>query len=403
MTSLFEPFTLRGVTLRNRIGVSPMVQSSSRDGFCSDWHLVHLGSRAVGGAGLVITEATAVEARGRITISDLGIWKDDHIAGLRRVTDFIRAEGAVPGIQLAHGGRKTSYAPPFDANGIRPLRQLTAEEGAWPALGASPIAFSDYSAQPLEMSRSDIRDVIQSYADAARRADQAGFDWIEIHAAHGYLPHCFYSPVSNRRTDEYGGCFENRVRLVREITQAVRANWPAEKVVTLRLSHTDWLDGGWTTEDSVALARLLKHDGADLIDVSSGGNSANTVALARYLEKDKVGTAAASKPDEDLTARIPIGPGYQVPGAEAIRQGADIPVAAVGLITTPDQADELIRSRRCDMVMLARELLRDPYWPQKAAVFLKQTKRMRVPVQYYLAWKDVGEFSYQPVSAPVIG
>jgi len=380
-----------------------MVQSSSVDGFSSDWHLVHLGSRAVGGAGLVMSEATAVEARGRITINDLGLWKDEHIPGLKRITDFIRGEGAVPGIQLAHGGRKSSLAPPFDSGGMRPLRVLTREEGAWEALAASQIPFSDDYAMPVEMTLQDIKEVIRSFADSAQRAHKAGFDWIEVHAAHGYLPHCFYSPLSNQRIDEYGGSFENRIRLIREIVQAIRAVWPESKVLAVRLSYTEWLDGGWSLEDTIELSRLLKSDGVDLIDVSSGGNSASTVALARFLAADKLGTPGAAEPDEEMIAQIPIGPGYQVPGAVAVKHGADIPVAAVGLITDAIQADDLIREGKADMVMLARALLSNPYWPQQAAVELEATGRARVPVQYYLAWKDLGIFKHQPVSAPIIG
>jgi len=240
LARLFDSLTLRGITLRNRIGVSPMVQISSSDGFASDWHLVHLGARAAGGAGLVMTEATAVEARGRISINDLGIWKDEHVAGLHRITEFIHAEGAVPGIQLGHGGRKASYAPSFDKNGIRPLVHLTEAQGAWPVLGASAIPFDDDSPVPIEMTQQDIDDVLDAYVAAARRADAAGFDWIEVHAAHGYLPHCFYSPISNVREDRYGGSFDNRVRFTRQVAQRVRDVMPDHKVLAFRLSHTDW-------------------------------------------------------------------------------------------------------------------------------------------------------------------
>jgi len=399
MAQLFDHLTLRGVTVRNRIGVSPMVQVSARDGFANDWHLVHLGARAAGGAGLVITEATAIEARGRIGTNDLGIWKDEHIPGLRKLAQFISGEGAVPGIQLAHAGRKSSYAPSFDKNGIRPMAQLTEEQGAWPVIGASPIPFDHDSPIPIEMTQKDIDDVLDSYVAAARRADAAGFDWIEIHAAHGYLPHCFYSPISNVRTDRYGGTFENRVRFTRQIAQRVRAAISDHKVLSFRLSHTDWIDGGWTTEDTIALASLLKQDGVDLIDVSSGGSSPKTVALMRQMRHDKVGQQHGK---DDPVADIPIGPGYQVPGAEAVRHGADIPVAAVGLITEPAQANDIIEQGRADMVLLGRTLLRNPNWPQLAAIELGQTKRVRIPVQYYLGWKDFGEFSYKPVSAPTL-
>lgn len=376
-----------------------MVQISSSDGFAADWHLVHLGARAAGGAGLVMTEATAVEARGRISINDLGIWKDEHVAGLRRITEFIHGEGAVPGIQLGHGGRKASYAPSFDKDGMRPLVHLTDAQGAWPVIGASAIPFDDDSPVPTEMTQQDIDDVLDSYATAAQRANAAGFDWIEVHAAHGYLPHCFYSPISNVRDDRYGGTFENRVRFTREIAQRVREVMPNHKVLAFRLSHTDWIDGGWTTDDTIALARLLKNDGVDVIDVSSGGSSAKTVALMRQMQHDKVGQQHGK---DDPVAEIPLGPGYQVPGAEAIRQGADIPVAAVGMITEPAQANDIVEQNRADIVLLGRAILRNPNWPQLAAIELGETKRMRIPVQYYLGWKDFGEFAYKPVSAPTL-
>ena len=399
MARLFDPLILRGVTVRNRIGVSPMVQLSSEDGFATEWHLVHLGARAVGGAGLVMTEATAVEARGRICINDLGIWRDEHVAGLAKITKFIKDEGAVPGIQLGHGGRKASYAPSFNKHGMQPLKQLTLQQGAWPVVAPSPIPFDEDSPIPVEMSHQDITAVINAYSDAAQRAVAAGFDWIEVHAAHGYLPHCFYSPISNNRTDEFGGSFENRIRFTRWIAQEVRNKIPDDKVLSFRVSHTDWIDGGWTTEDTVDLASRLKSDGVDLIDVSSGGSTAKTVALMRQMRHDEVGKQDGSK---DPVADIPIAPGYQVPGAEAVRAGANIPVAAVGLITEPEQADSIISEGRADMVMLARALLRDPNWPIHAAIELGETRRVRIPVQYYLAWKDFGEFRYEPVSAPTL-
>lgn len=399
MVSLFDPLTIRGVTLRNRIGVSPMVQTSSLDGFAGDWHLVHLGARAAGGAALVMTEAAAVEERGRICVSDLGIWKDDHVAGLARINEFIHREGAVAGIQLGHGGRKASYAPPFDRTGIKPLRQLKPEQGGWPVIGASAIPFDDDSPMPREMSLQDIEMVLQAYADAAGRADAAGYDWIEIHAAHGYLPHCFYSPLSNQRTDRYGGNFENRTRFAREIAQRVREVWPEDKVLAFRLSHTDWVDTGWTTAETVQLAKKLKQDGVDLIDVSSGGSTAKTVALMSQLRHEQVGKQPGC---DDPVAEIPLGPGYQVPGAQAVKRGADMLVAAVGLITEPEQADAIVREGRADLIMLARAMLRNPNWPQHAAVSLQQSHRVRIPVQYYLAWKDFGEFGFRPVSAPLL-
>lgn len=402
MAGLFDPLSLRGVTLRNRIGMSPMVQASSVDGFAADWHLVHLGSRAVGGAGLVMTEATAVTRAGRVSINDLGIWSDAHIDGLQRIVRFVENEGSVAGIQLAHGGRKSSYAPYFDSKGPQPLRHLTEAQGAWPVMGASSIPFGADSPRPREMDADDIRDVVAAYGDAARRAAAAGFSWLEVHAAHGYLPHCFYSPLSNTRVDDYGGCFDNRVRLLRKIVREIRGVWPDDKVLAVRLSHTDWVDGGWTTNEAVELARLLKADGADLIDVSSGGSTPTTVALMRELtEEGQAALREAIEAGQPL-ADIPLGPGYQVPGAAAVRHGARIPVAAVGLICEPKQADAIVRDGMADMVMLGRELLRNPYWPQHAAVELGVPERVRVPVQYFLAWKDRGEFNYSPVSAPTL-
>nr|XP_061799984.1 NADPH dehydrogenase-like [Nerophis lumbriciformis] len=379
MPRLFDQFKLRGVTLRNRIAVSPMVQTSSVDGFATDWHLVHLGARAAGGAGLVMTEAAAIDPRGRISVGDLGIWKDEHIGKLNQIADFIRNEGAAPGIQLGHGGRKSSYGLPFNSQGMQPLRQLSQQQGAWPVLGASPIAFDEDSPVPLEMSCQQIEEAIQSYGRAATRAVEAGFDWIEVHAAHGYLPHCFYSPLSNVRADCYGGSFENRIRFTREVARHIRATIPEEKVLAFRLSYTDWVDGGWTIEETVELAKYLKRDGVDLIDVSSGGSTAKT---------------------DDPVADIPIEPGYQVPGAIAVRNGANVPVAAVGLITEAKQADDIVQRGQADLIMLARAMLRDPNWPIRAAIALGECKRARIPVQYHLAWKDQGEFTYLPISAP---
>ena len=394
---LFDPLKLRGVTVRNRIGVSPMVQTSSVDGFATDWHLVHLGARAAGGAGLVMTEATAVEKRGRISIGDLGIWKDAHVTMLRRIAKFIRGEGAVPGIQLGHGGRKASYGLPFNKEGMQELRQLTPTQGAWSVIGASPIPFDEQSPTPDEMSEDDIANVIRRYCDAARRAIEAGFDWVEVHAAHGYLPHCFYSPLSNVRSDRYGGSLKNRIRFTRELAQRIREALPTDKVLAFRLSYTDWVEGGWTLEDTIELAKRLRDDGVDLIDVSSGGSTAKTVALMRQLRHEAVGKQPGK---HDPVADIPVAPGYQVQGAQAVRQAAAIPVAAVGLITQSDQANEIIASGKADMVMLARALLRDPNWPINAAIALDDCGRTRIPVQYHLAWKDEGQFSYVPVSAP---
>jgi 2,4-dienoyl-CoA reductase-like NADH-dependent reductase (Old Yellow Enzyme family) len=398
MPGLFDPLTLRGITIRNRIAVSPMVQMSSADGFASDWHLVHLGSRAVGGAGLVLTEATAVEPTGRISLNDLGLWNDDHIGGLRRIADFIRAEGAVPGIQLAHAGRKSSYAPPFDQKGIRPLRSLAVEEGAWPVYGASEIPYGADAPHPRAMTVDDIERVVEAFAAAARRADAAGFDVIEIHGAHGYLPHCFCSPLSNSRNDQYGGAFENRVRFFLEVARAVRAVLPPAKVLAARVSYTDWAEGGWTLDETVLLVGFLTEIGVDLIDVSSGGTTP-TVMMKQLLDPDR-SRGEPTSTGGAVIAEIPIGPGYQVPGAATIRTTTQVAVAAVGLITEPEQADEIIASGKADMVMLGRALLRDPYWPQRAAVALGRTRQLRLPVQYHLAWRGIADFSYLPVFTP---
>lgn len=352
MAHLFEPFTLRGVTLRNRIGVSPMCQYSSEDGFANDWHLVHLGSRAVGGAGLVIAEATAVEPRGRISPCDLGIWSDAHAEALARVAHFMKAQGAVAGIQLAHAGRKASSPRPWDPR--RPT--VSNEEGGWDVVGASPVPFNDGWRVPHELSVEEIGEIVACFRDATVRSLEAGFDWIELHGAHGYLMHSFLSPLSNQRTDAYGGSFENRIRFVIEVVRATRAVVPDDKPLTVRLSCTDWVEGGWTIDETVELSRRLKAEGVDLIDCSSGGTSP--------------------------TAHVPAGAGYQVPFAERIRREADIPTAAVGLITAPALADEIVRNGRADVVLLARELLRDPYWPLRAAVALGHRDIAPIPPQY---------------------
>ncbi|NDJ62896.1 MAG: NADH:flavin oxidoreductase/NADH oxidase [Chloroflexi bacterium] len=355
MAHLFDPLTLRGVTLRNRIGVSPMCQYSSVDGMASDWHLVHLGSRAVGGAGLVIAEATAVEARGRISPDDLGIWSDDHIEPLARVTRFMAEHGAAPGIQIAHAGRKASTPRPWAEK-----RHITDAEGGWPVVGPSATPFKDGHRTPEALTQDGIAAIKTAFCQAAARAHQAGFTFLELHAAHGYLLHSFHSPLSNQRTDEYGGVFENRIRFTLETVRAIREVWPDDKPLAVRLSSTDWAEGGWTVEESVALARQLKQTGVDLVDCSSGGAVPNV--------------------------EIPVGAGYQVPLAEAIGKGAEIPTAAVGMITEPMQADEIIRNGRADLVLLGRELLRDPYWPLHAAQALKQRDHAAVPAQYLRAF-----------------
>ncbi|MFT3735256.1 MAG: NADH:flavin oxidoreductase/NADH oxidase [Rhodocyclaceae bacterium] len=337
MSHLFAPLTLRSLTLPNRITVSPMCMYSSKDGFATDFHLVHLGGFALGGAGLVFTEATAVSPEGRISPDDLGIWDDAHIEQLSRITRFIRAQGSFSGIQLAHAGRKASTAAPGKGSG-----EVLQALGGWQTVAPSALRFSDTYPLPVALDAAGIRKVVSDYVAAARRALAAGFDVAEVHAAHGYLLHQFLSPVANQRTDEYGGSFENRIRLTLEVTQAVREVWPAHLPVFVRLSATDWAEeGGWTPDETVELSRRLKALGADLIDISTGGMLP--------------------------TASMPIGPGYQTPFASRVRNEAGIASSAVGLITNAQQADHIIRTGQADVVMLARELLRDPHWPQHAA------------------------------------
>lgn len=353
MNSLFSPLTIRDITLRNRIAVSPMCQYSSVDGFAGDWHLVHLGSRAVGGAGLVFTEAAGVEARGRISPQDLGIYRDDHIAMLQRINRFLHSQGAVSGIQLAHAGRKASTQRPWE--GGKPIPE---SEGGWRVVGPSPIPFDAAYPTPEPLDAEGIAQVVRAFGEAARRAQEADFQVVEIHAAHGYLLHEFYSPLSNQRTDSYGGSFENRTRLLREVVSEVRRHWPERYPLFVRISATDWTEGGWTAEHSVALARQLKPLGVDLIDASSGGNVPR--------------------------AAIPVSAGYQTPFAAQIRREADILSGAVGMITSPAQADQILRNGLADLVLLARELLRDPYWPRRAARELNQ--EIAPPAQYGRAW-----------------
>jgi 2,4-dienoyl-CoA reductase-like NADH-dependent reductase (Old Yellow Enzyme family) len=339
--------------MRNRIGVSPMCEYSSTDGFANDWHVVHLGSRAVGGAGLVLTEATAVTADGRISPYDLGLYRDEHVETLSRIAHFISSQGAVPGMQLSHAGRKASTDAPWKGG-----KPLAPSDGGWsPIWAPSGIPFGDRSQTPRALDRDGIRKVVGAFRDAAVRAKDAGMQVIELHGAHGYLLHEFLSPLANQRTDEYGGSFENRVRLFIEITEAVRSVWPESLPLMARFSGTDWVEGGWDLEQSVELARLLAPLGVDLIDCSSGGI--------------KPGIA------------IPVGPGYQVKIAERIRRDARIATAAVGLITDAAQADAVVRSGQADMVFLARQLLRDPYWPLHSARHLGA--RAIWPVQYQRA------------------
>jgi 2,4-dienoyl-CoA reductase-like NADH-dependent reductase (Old Yellow Enzyme family) len=336
MSQLFTPLKLRQVTFRNRIFVSPMCQYSSRDGMPTDWHLVHLGSRAVGGAGLVMVEATAVTPEGRISPADSGIWSDIHGQAFRRITAFIVERGAVPAIQLAHAGRKASTAAPWDGDEYVP-----PEAGGWQPIAPSAIPFGPTSPVPREITQQDIAQTIDAFRIATRRSLDAGFQVVELHVAHGYLLHEFLSPLSNHRSDEYGGSLENRMRLPLEVAQAVRAVWPAQYPLLVRISATDWKDGGWDLEQSVVFAQRLKDLGVDLIDCSSGG----------------------MVPD----AKIAVGPGFQVPFAERIRREVGIATGAVGLVTKPEQAEEIIANGKADVVLLGREFLRDPYWPLHAA------------------------------------
>jgi len=353
MAHLFDPLSIRDVKFPNRAFVSPMCEYSSTDGFANDWHFVHLGSRAVGGAGMVCTEATAVLPEGRISPQDLGIWSDNHIEALARITRFIHAQGSVAAMQLAHAGRKASTYRPWDGNGTIP-----ESEGGWKEVVA-PIAvrFADNYPQPKALSLEGIQTVVAAFADAARRAHDAGFRVIELHAAHGYLMHEFLSPLSNRRTDTYGGSFENRTRIVREIVTAVRHVWPEKNPLFMRISATDWVEGGWDLQQSVELSQQMKELGVDLIDCSSGGNVA--------------------------TAKIPVGPGYQTRFAEEIRRACNILTGTVGMITSPVQAEHILATGQADAVILAREMLRDPYWPLRAARELDQ--EITWPVQYLRA------------------
>ena len=357
---LFAPLTQRSVTFPNRIVVSPMCQYSSHDGFASDWHLVHLGSRAVGGAGCVMTEAAAVSPEGRISPGDLGIWTDEHIAMLARVNAFIREQGSVPAVQLAHAGRKASMTPPWES----PVRVVPPAEGGWdPVVAPSAERYSPTYPLPIALDRAGMDKVVADFAAAAGRAAKAGFLLAEVHAAHGYLAHEFLSPLSNTRTDAYGGSLENRARFPLEIVRAVRGAFPAELPVWVRISAIDWVEGGLTMEETVAFARMLKDEGVDLVDVSSGGN--------------------------DPRQKIPIGPSYQAAFAEQIRREAGMATGAVGLITEPAQADAILRTGQADVVLLARELLREPYWPLRAAQALQQPGSW--PVQYERAAQGKSE------------
>jgi len=348
---LFDSLQLRDVILRNRIVVSPMCQYSSEDGFPNDWHFVHLGSRAVGGAGLVFTEASAVTPEGRISPQDLGIWKDEHVEPLARIARFIEAQGATAGMQLAHSGRKASTQQPW--KGSRVL--APGEDGGFrPILAPSRIPFRPEDPVPEELDARGIARIVRAFGDAAERAFRAGFRALELHAAHGYLLHEFLSPLSNRRADAYGGSFENRIRVVLEVAESIRARWPERYPLFVRISATDWTEGGWEIEQSVELARRLALLDVDLVDCSSGGLVAG--------------------------AKIPIGPGYQTPFAERIRRDVGIKTGAVGMIRSAEQAEHALRTGQADVVVLARQLLRDPYWPLTAARQLGAT--VRWPPQY---------------------
>ncbi|MBI5068954.1 MAG: NADH:flavin oxidoreductase/NADH oxidase [Deltaproteobacteria bacterium] len=338
---LFTPLALRGVTLRNRIAVSPMCQYSAVDGVANDWHLVHLGARAVGGAGLVIFEATGVEPRARISTADLGLWSDAQVEPLARIVRFVESQGAVACLQLAHAGRKGSTRPPWEQGGA----PVPPGQGGWVTVGPSAIPFGNGFAAPEPLSEAGIAEVTAAFAAAARRARAAGFRAVEVHAAHGYLLHQFLSPLSNQRTDRYGGSLENRSRFPLAVVEAVRREWPQDLPLLVRISATDWMPGGWDVGEAVELCRRLKALGVDLVDTSSGGLSA--------------------------AAQVPVGPGYQTAFAERIRREAAIPTGAVGMITAPEQADHVLRSGQADLVLLARELLRDPYFPLRASAALR--------------------------------
>lgn len=350
MSILFSPLTIGSIQLKNRIVVSPMCQYSSVDGFASDWHLVHLGSRAVGGAGLIITEAAAVSPEGRITPDDLGIWTDEHMAGLKRITTFIEANGAVAGIQLAHAGRKASHHRPWEGGAaIAP-----GEARGWQTGAPSAIPFVENGLIPDALTADGIEKILADFEAAAQRSVTAGFKVLEIHAAHGYLLHQFLSPLSNHRTDEYGGSFANRIRLLLAVVERVKRAWPDGHPLFVRISATDWTEGGWTADESVALAQVLQTNGVDVIDCSTGGNVAK--------------------------ASIPVGPGYQVEFAERIKQETGLLTAAVGLITSAEQAEAILTGGQADLILLAREFLRDPYFPLHAAHALGDN--LAWPVQY---------------------
>lgn len=355
MSILFSPYTCKSITFKNRIVVSPMCQYSSEDGFATDWHLVHLGSRAVGGAAAVIAEATAVSPEGRISADDLGIWNDAHIDKLTQIASFIKAQHAVAGIQLAHAGRKASTRAPWKGG-----KQVPAgEAGSWQTVASSAIPFNSDDRPPAALDEAGVQKVIFDFKSAAQRAVKAGFNLIELHAAHGYLIHQFLSPLSNKRTDQYGGSFENRIRLLLEVIGSVQTLWPATLPLWVRISATDWAEGGWNIEESVKLSAVLKEKGIDLVDVSSGGLVPNV--------------------------QIPLGPAYQTPFASRIRKETAMPTATVGLITGAQQAEDILQNEDADLIVMAREFLRDPYFPIHAAAQLGDD--IAWPVQYLRAKK----------------
>jgi len=349
MSKLFSPLEIKRITLKNRITVSPMCQYSSVDGFANDWHLVHLGSRAVGGAGLIISEAAAVSPEGRISPQDLGIWKDEHIEKLAQITNFLSQHGTVPGIQLAHAGRKASTATPWLGR-----RKVNPEDGGWQPVAPSAIAFSETYPMPVELDQEGIDKVILDFTNAAKRALDAGFKVIEIHAAHGYLVHQFLSPLSNHRTDSYGGSFENRIRFLLQIIESVKKVWPSDLPIFVRISATDWAEGGWNIEESVKLALQLKELGIDLIDVSTGG-------LVTHQ-------------------KIPVGPAYQLPFASRIKEETGILTGTVGMITNSVQSETILVNEDADLIIMAREILRNPYFPLQAAKELHED--IKWPIQY---------------------
>lgn len=348
MSKLLSPLKIKDITFKNRIVISPMCQYSSEDGFANNWHLVHLGARAIGGAALIIQEATAVLPEGRITYGDMGLWKDEHITKQKEIVDFIHQQGALAGIQLAHAGRKASCEKPWNGGAQIP----SAKTNGWQTVSASALAFKEGLEPPVALDQPAIKNIIDAFAAATKKAKIIGYDVVEIHAAHGYLIHQFYSPLSNKRADEYGGSFENRIRLLLEITEAVKKEWGDEKPLFVRISATDWTESGWTIEDSVKLSIALKQKGVDLIDTSSGGNVPH--------------------------AKIPGTPGYQTPFAAQIKKEANILTGAIGLITTPQQAEEILQSEKADLIIIARESLRNPNFPLYAASVLHDDIKWKV-------------------------